>query len=96
MFLPKKNWVLNRDIHHPDHSTLATVASIGRKVKSLFTKGAGKCKIDPLALAPMSAKRRSTSVSITPDAATSPDAATTTPFSTLHPRTNMMRATPQY
>ncbi len=94
--LAKKNWVLHRNIHPPDQSTLTGDASIGWKVKSLFTKGAGKCKVDPLALAPMSEKRHLASVSITPDAARSSNAATTTPFSTPRPRTNMMRATPQY
>jgi hypothetical protein len=62
----------------------------------LFTKGAGKRKDDPLALAPTSAKQCLTSISITPDAAMSPNAAKTTPFSTPHPCTNMMRATPHY
>ncbi len=88
--------MLHCNIHPPDQSTLTAVVSIGRKVKSLFTKGAGKCKIDPFALAPMSEKQHSTSVSITPNAAMSPDAVTTMPLSTPHPRTNSTHATTQY
>jgi hypothetical protein len=77
--LANKIWVLHCVIYptNQSQSTHVVFLSIGWKVISLFTEGACKRKVDPFALAPTSAKQHATSVSITPDAAT------TTSFSNL-------------
>jgi hypothetical protein len=54
--LANKIRVLHRVIHPPNQSTHAAVALVHWKVKYLFTKGAGKRKVEPFVLAPMSAK----------------------------------------
>jgi hypothetical protein len=88
--LDDKNWVLHYVIHPTTQSTDTVCVSIGQKIKSLFTKGTGKHKVDPFTLALTSAKQHSASISITPNAAT------TMPFSTPRPCTNITHATPHY